>query len=194
MLAQDTDIGAARAHYDEVRRQDCPPLLELVDPEHRTSAAFNLVNVPAAVWIDDEGRIVRLDHGAYPGERVILGVTVGKDGYLEALEDWLVKGSASRFIRSPSALKDVLAPRRGDVLLAELHFQMATQLAQRGREERAEHHYERAQALHPENWSYHRQPWSSSLFDANFRFFGKVLTDDGPYYAPIDLEQAEATP
>src|SRR6478672_6629315 len=32
---------------------------QLIDTEHRLSDLYNLVNVPQAVWIDEEGRIVR---------------------------------------------------------------------------------------------------------------------------------------
>ena len=32
---------------------------QLIDTEHRLSDLYNLVNVPQAVWIDEQGRIVR---------------------------------------------------------------------------------------------------------------------------------------
>ena len=32
---------------------------QLIDTDHRLSDLYNLVNVPQAVWIDEEGRIVR---------------------------------------------------------------------------------------------------------------------------------------
>ena len=37
----------------------------LVDPEHKLSALYNLVNVPSAVWIDEAGRVRRIDEGTY---------------------------------------------------------------------------------------------------------------------------------
>ena len=33
----------------------------LIDVNHTISSLFNLVNVPSAVWIDEEGRIVRIN-------------------------------------------------------------------------------------------------------------------------------------
>ena len=32
---------------------------QLIDTDHRLSDLYNLVNVPQAVWIDEDGRIVR---------------------------------------------------------------------------------------------------------------------------------------
>jgi hypothetical protein len=32
---------------------------QLIDTDHRLSDLYNLVNVPQAVWIDEQGRIVR---------------------------------------------------------------------------------------------------------------------------------------
>ena len=39
--------------------------IQVVDPDHIISSAFNFVNVPSAAWVDEEGRIVRIDEGTY---------------------------------------------------------------------------------------------------------------------------------
>ena len=43
-----------------------PTYIQVIDPDHIISSAFNFVNVPSAAWIDEEGRIVRIDEGTYP--------------------------------------------------------------------------------------------------------------------------------
>jgi hypothetical protein len=39
--------------------------VQVVDEDHIISSAFNFVNVPSAAWIDEEGKIVRIDEGTY---------------------------------------------------------------------------------------------------------------------------------
>ena len=39
--------------------------VQIVDVNHRISSLFNFVNVPSAAWIDESGRIVRIDEGTY---------------------------------------------------------------------------------------------------------------------------------
>ena len=59
-VAQDTGgeavagpiFDAANATYTQV-----------VDENHIISSVFNFVNVPSSAWIDEEGRIVRIDEG-----------------------------------------------------------------------------------------------------------------------------------
>ena len=190
-IAQDTDPAAASAVIAELLGEG-PTLPLAIDTAHRTSALFNLVNVPAAIWIDERGHIVRLDHGAYPSKRSFAGVEVGVDGYKEAVADWVARGSDSPFVRDAAALKQVLAARSPDAAAAELHFRLGAHLAKAGDKAGAEWHWERAQALAPENWNYHRQDWSDSAFESNVWFLKKVITNDGPYYAPIELERKPA--
>ena len=42
-----------------------PTYIQVVDEDHLISSVFNFVNVPSAAWIDEEGRIVRIDEGTY---------------------------------------------------------------------------------------------------------------------------------
>ena len=38
----------------------------IIDVDHAISSLYNLVNVPSAVWVDEEGRIVRINEGTLP--------------------------------------------------------------------------------------------------------------------------------
>ena len=40
----------------------------LIDVNHLISSLYNLVNVPSGVWIDEEGRIARINEGTYAQE------------------------------------------------------------------------------------------------------------------------------
>src|SRR4030095_16666361 len=76
---------------------------------HRVAALYNMVNVPQAVWIDEEGRIVRPTEsaGAFEGFRkmnratrelppdVAKTTTDAKATYVSAIRDWVLNGRAS---------------------------------------------------------------------------------------------------
>ena len=73
-----------------------PTYIQVVDEDHLISSAFNFVNVPSAAWIDETGRIVRIDEGTYSmihsfgeGEQAI---SFGTDVYEPALKDWVQRG------------------------------------------------------------------------------------------------------
>ena len=66
-----------------------PTFIQVIDTDHIVSSAFNFVNVPSAAWIDEEGRIVRIDEGTYSkihtfgdGEQ---SISFGNDVYLSLI-------------------------------------------------------------------------------------------------------------
>ena len=60
--AQDTEGWAAAGEwYDRAE----PTYAALVDVQHRVSSLYNLVNVPSAVWVDEQGQVVRINEGTY---------------------------------------------------------------------------------------------------------------------------------
>ena len=62
-VAMDNDIEAARPWIEEAK----PTYPVLIDRYHRLAELYNMVNVPQAVWIDEQGRIVRQQLEGYPG-------------------------------------------------------------------------------------------------------------------------------
>ena len=86
--AQDTGGEAAAGPIFDAAK---PTYVQVVDEDHIVSSAFNFVNVPSAAWIDEDGRIVRIDEGTYStiheigeGEQKF---TFGNDVYAPALKD-----------------------------------------------------------------------------------------------------------
>ncbi len=169
----------------------------LIDPTHSVTAAYRLVNVPTAVWIDESGTIVRLDQGAYPEPRSIIGVDVGKAGYSDALRDWVAHGAQSPHVRTPEQLAAAQAPRTLEAETADQEFRLGSYFHARGDPARATRHWERAAELAPDNWNYRRQEWSDSAFESTFKFLGRAFGRAArgiPYYGAIDLPEPEAKP
>ena len=55
-VAMDARDDAARPWIEDV----APSYPCLIDTEHHVAALYNMVNVPQAAWIDEQGQLVRL--------------------------------------------------------------------------------------------------------------------------------------
>jgi hypothetical protein len=191
-VAQDTGGEAAAGPFYDAAKAT---YTTLVDPRHTVSALFNLVNVPTAVMIDEEGRIARLDEGAYTRTYRAGNLTYGTDAYVPALRDWVAKGNASAVAKPPGEIAAALPRRSREQDLADAHFRLGVHFQLAGDEERANRYWAEAQRLHPESWNYHRQDWSFTPEEAGPNWLRKVQTlGDKPYYAPMDLPEPEPGP
>ena len=54
-VAMDSRADAARPFIEAA----APTYLSLIDRSHHVAALYNMVNVPQAVWIDEQGQMVR---------------------------------------------------------------------------------------------------------------------------------------
>ena len=157
---------------------------QIVDENHTISTLYNMVNVPTGVWIDENGVIVRPNETAYTTNRVVeLGgkkMNIQGADYIAALRDWVAKGAKSEFVLSPEEMRAHLQPRS-----------TAQADAEAGNEELANSYWEKAQALRPESWNYHRQDWSFTPAEAGAKWMKKFLAlGDTEYYPPLDLPPA----
>ena len=159
----------------------------IVDVNHTISSLFNLVNVPSGVWIDEEGRIVRIDEGTYTKSAVVLGTTIGHDGYVPALRDWVAKGGESAYIMSPDEVASNIRPRAAGENLAEPTFKLANYFFAKGDKDSANGYWDKAQSLSPDSWNFHRQDWSFlGSAETTKNFLGKVNALTKPYYVPME--------
>ena len=103
--AQDTGGEAAAGPIFDAAN---PTYIQVVDENHQISSAFNFVNVPSAAWIDEEGRIVRIDEGTYAKIHAIgegeQAITFGNDVYEPALKDWVANGADSVHVQSAATV------------------------------------------------------------------------------------------
>ena len=151
-----------------------------------------MVNVPTAVWINEQGRIVRPNEVAYADNRYKTMHGLEATEYLDALRDWAANGERSVFAISEKELKERLAPQNPDWALASAEFALAEYLYRNGQGAASIRHYKEAQRLNPESWNYKRQAWALSDAEREYgtSFMKEVQKLNGkPYYAPRRLKK-----
>jgi hypothetical protein len=186
VIAAAEDTGgeaAAGTWYDQA---NCT-YVTLVDDNHTISSLFNLVNVPSAVWIDENGRVVRVDEGTYAAKHSINGFEFGRDDYAGIVRDWVENGAASRYVGDGAARSKHLRQVSRDEALADAAFKLGVYFFKAGNRASADRYWEQAQRLNPDSWNYHRQDWT---FDgeaaARANWAARVQQrSDKAYYEPI---------
>lgn len=153
----------------------------LLDEAHVTDELLGFVNVPMAVWIDEDGMLVQPAHVAQvtggsvdndkplpdglPDDLRTLLETVRKiprtsSQYLPALKDWAANGRESRFALDPDEVIARSRPRPPEHAEAAAAFELAQHLHRTVSPDAAVPWFRRAHELDPENWTYKRQAWT----------------------------------
>jgi hypothetical protein len=179
-VALDLEVDAARS-WIERSGAEHP---QLVDTAHRLDELLGVVNVPSALWVDEDGMIVRPPHTAaverydfsklkapegLPDdldahirdmlEQVKRIPRFDADHYVEALRDWVEHGAASEYALSPDEVVRKSAPRPPAVAEAAAEFELGQHLHHAGYVDDARAHFRAAHRLQPENWTYKRNAW-----------------------------------
>jgi hypothetical protein len=180
--------GAAAA--GEFIRAANPTHPSLIDAHYEVARAYNMVNVPTAVWIDEEGRIVRPNEMAFADNRWIEYTKFDMTVYLDAVRDWARRGAQSPYALDAKARRKRLPLLTAEHALAAATFRLAEHLHEIGLPEAAVPFFKRAQALQPESWAFKRQAWAltdaEKYYGTNFQTEVKALAGR-PYYTPLDL-------
>jgi hypothetical protein len=205
-VALDVDPDAARPFIEAAG----PEHPSLIDSAHLLDERFGMVNVPNAVWIDEDGMIVRAAEPAAPGAtpenesfRNIDLSTVPPDiaeiltearkirsepeRYVEMLRDWVEHGAASAFAHTPDEVIARSQPRSLDEATAAAEFDLGQHLHRAGDHPGAIVHWREAHRLYPGNWTYKRQAWN---FEDPMRQ-GHTDAYDGSWYEDIKRIGAE---
>lgn len=186
-VAQDTAGEAAAGPIIDAAK---PTYTTLIDTKHRISALYDFVNVPSAAWIDETGRVVRINEGTYAKTHTIGNTTIGTDAYTPALRDWVANGSKSQYIWSTEQVTQHIRQRSSDEAKAEALFDLGVYFFDRNDQERAGKYWAQARELFPDSWNIHRQDWSITDRDnagRNFRQKREALTK--PYYRDLELKK-----
>lgn len=184
--AQDTGgEAAAGPFFDEAN----VTYTAIVDVKHTISSLYNLVNVPSGIWVDEEGRIVRINEGAYADQHTIGTLNFGTKEYVPALRDWVKNGENSEYAWSPEHVASKIRQRTPNEARAEPAFKLGAYFHARDDMDRANRYWDMAQELNPDSWNYHRQDWSFlPPAQTNMNFIRKRNALTKPYYAPLELE------
>jgi hypothetical protein len=173
------DAGGADAarRWIEAANPDHP---SLIDAHHVSDELFGITNVPMAVWIDEEGMIVRPAEPASVEASPLRDMEVPEDlperlhdmlvevthirddsaAYRAALVDWIDKGSESRYALSPDEVVERSQPRGRDEAEAAACFELGRHCYANGDQAGAVRWWREAHRLDPNNWTYKRQAWS----------------------------------
>ena len=160
------------------------------------STAYQFINVPTGIWIDERGRVVR------PGESAWTTSTANKYGgkvlethgedYVAALRDWVINGERSKFVLSDADFKKKMKPRSDAEMEADASFKLAVFFHENGGDELAAKYWKRAQDLNPDDWNYARQDWSFKPEEAGKKWVEKFQKFDKEYYPGIDAPKDAA--
>lgn len=146
----------------------------LLDAQHEVADLYNMINVPNAVWVDEEGRIVRPTETAGTGDEFRTMMEPGgiapddltrmmrrRERYVDAIRDWVRRGPDSEFVWSPAdaAAKAAERAHTDDDAQAFAHFRFGTWLARAGRDDESRVQLAEARRLKPESWAFRRQSW-----------------------------------
>jgi hypothetical protein len=169
-----------------------PEYTTLIDATHLVTRLYDMVNVPTAVWINEQGRIVRPNEVAYVDNRFTPLHHLEAAPYLDGIRDWVEKGEQSPFALSEAEVKARAKPQNPEHALAAAEFALAEYLSHSGHGADAIPHYKEAQRLNPDSWNYKRQAWALSNADKDYgtNFTKEVGKLKGkPYYAPRQLPE-----
>ncbi len=148
-----------------------------------TDELFGFVNVPNAVWIDEDGVIVRPAEPAQPGTnaftesfrsmdlstlpedvaeilREARKIRIDPDRYVAMVEDWVANGEASRYALAPGEVVARSHGRGDNEARAAAEFELGEWLHRHGDHDAAIAHWRNAHRLFPDNWTYKRQAWN----------------------------------
>jgi hypothetical protein len=182
----------------------------LIDERHLVAELYDVVNVPTAVWIDEQGSIVRPAEpaGASDAFRFMDRQTfeIPRDAaeaakqtktiYVEALCDWIEKGKKSRHALAPEEVRRRVHGLSRDDSIAAASFRLGVWLTKQGHAEAGQKYLDDAVRLRPESWNFRRQrivladPALTGQFAATPEYWEAVqaLGEEGQYYPQIAME------
>jgi hypothetical protein len=121
-IAQDT--GGAKDAGPWIEKAN-PEYTALIDQEHLVTKLYGMVNVPTAVWINEQGRMVRPKEAAFVDDRFKNLTHLDTARYLDAIRDWVAKGEQSIYAMSEQQLRERMKPEGPERLRADAEFSLA---------------------------------------------------------------------
>ena len=172
-----------------------PTYIQVVDEDHLISSAFNFVNVPSAAWIDEDGKIVRIDEGTYAkvhqfgeGDEAF---TFGTDVYGPAVKDWVANGADSKYVQAADTVTGNIRAHSADQLQADAAFRLANLFRAHGQGDKADHYWNMAKDLNPDSINFIRQDLTltaeGSGGETFMKMMGEYAAQGKEFYRPLDI-------
>jgi hypothetical protein len=174
---------------------------QLIDTEHRLEDLYNLVNVPQAIWIDEQGTIVRPPETAGSTDhfrRMDLKTRTmapkdqeerlaARTAYMDAVRAWVTTGKHALAGNAARANMSKVTP---EIAESRARFRLGVWLRAKGRNAEGDRQMAEASRLYPESWSMWRQ--AADLDEVGKaggpEFWNRVAAlGDKPYYPPPKL-------
>lgn len=166
----------------------------LIDQDHLVADLYNMVNVPQAVWIDEDGRIVRPVE--VPGAALSFNLKkmrALRALYLDAIRDWVRNGASSEYAFSADEAREHLPAFTDEIALAHANFHLGRHLWDHGDRDEAMRFLRTATELNPDSWNFFRQMKNLQhiLGSGGPEFFARArraAKAGKAYYAVPDIE------
>jgi hypothetical protein len=173
-----------------------PTYIQVIDEDHVISSAFNFVNVPSAAWIDEDGRIVRIDESTYATTHKFgegdAAFVFGNDIYAPALKDWVKNGASSKYVQSADKVTGNIRQYTNEQLRADAAFRLANLFRAHGQEGKVEQYWKLAQSLNPDSVNFIRQDMTltteGSGGESFFKLVGEFASQGKEMSRPLDLD------
>lgn len=130
----------------------------LIDRDHVVSELYNMTNVPQAVWIDEQGVIVRPTEVS--GAAISLNLRKmrrTREIYCDAIRDWVAKGALSEHVYNETDARAHLPEFTEDIASAHANFHLGQHLWNAGKQQEGAAFLQRAVDLNPDSWNFFRQ-------------------------------------
>ncbi len=174
---------------------------QLIDTDHRLEDLYNLVNVPQAIWIDEQGRIVRPPETAGSTDhfrRMDLATRTmtpedqaerlaARTAYMDAVRDWVTIG---KYALPEDKAREGLPKVTPEIAEARARFRLGVWLRAHGETAEGDAQMAAASSLHPESWSLWRQAADLDQVGkaGGPEFWARVKAlGERPYYPPPKL-------
>ncbi|MCU1365860.1 MAG: Redoxin domain protein [Ilumatobacteraceae bacterium] len=177
-VAIDSDLAAVQewaAH--------APGLTIVIDRDFTVAERYGIINVPATVWIDEDGRIVRPADTAMGDDRFRAFAHVDSSVHHGQLRAWVNDGVLDL---DQAAVAELMERPSPELQQARLHRRIAVELHDRGDVDGAREHLAAAADLAPHDWVIRRgsmpmndvDPFGEKFFD----FVGEWMEAGSPGY------------
>ena len=125
----------------------------LIDSDFVVAERYGIVNVPASVWIDEDGRVARPADQAMGDDRFRGFTNVDSNVHHDLLRAWVRDGVRDL---DDDAVRHFQEVPTEETQLARLHRRVALELRDRGDNEGMVEHLAAARALAPLDWTIRR--------------------------------------